>query len=190
MSDVLIAGVITVFVLSWLIPVVGILIMLESRGPFFFIQKRSGRRAVPFACFKFRTMRHAQPRSGFRQTEREDARVTRLGRFLRKTNLDEMPQFLNVLMGDMSLVGPRPHAIPHDAMHWSETAYRERYWAKPGITGLAQVRGSRGATGMTQRMDHRVRYDHVYIPRQTFLLDMKICMRTVGLMFTGDKNAW
>lgn len=189
--DVLISSLVILFILSWLVPIIGLLIVLESSGPFFFVQKRSGRNGKPFWCIKFRTMRHAatQP-GGFKQTDRDDNRVTPLGRFLRKSNLDEMPQFLNVLLGDMSLVGPRPHALPHDAMHWDSAAYRERYWVRPGITGLAQVRGSRGATGMTQRMDHRVRYDHLYIPRQTFGLDMKICFRTVKLMVRGDVNAW
>ena len=127
---------------------------------------------------------------GFQQTLQDDNRVTRLGRFLRKTSIDELPQFFNVLTGDMSLVGPRPHALQHDAMHWDSVAYQERYWVKPGITGLAQVRGSRGATNGQQRMEHRIRYDHFYISRQTFLLDMKICFWTLILMLEGDVNAW
>lgn len=188
--DVIIAGLVTVLVLSWLIPIIGALILCESPGPFFFVQARSGRKGRPFACLKFRTMRHATRAEIFQQTLRDDARVTPIGRFLRRTNLDEMPQFLNVLLGDMSLVGPRPHAIQHDAMHWDSAAYRERYWVRPGITGLAQVRGARGATGALQQMNHRVKYDHFYIPRQTFLLDMKICVRTLRLMVKGDVNAW
>ncbi|MVM38065.1 sugar transferase [Spirosoma sp. HMF3257] len=189
--DIAVSILVIVFVLSWLIPVIGALIVTESAGPVFFIQARSGRRGQAFRCFKFRTMINApQGQQGFRQTARNDNRVTALGRFLRRTNLDEMPQFINVLLGDMSLVGPRPHAIQHDILHWDSTAYRERYWVRPGITGLAQVRGARGATGDGQWMEHRVRYDHLYIPRQSFLLDMKICFRTVKLMFKGDGNAW
>ena len=188
--DFILATLVIVFVLSWLVLIVGILILLESRGPIFFVQDRSGYKGKPFRCFKFRTMQYSRALGGeFRQTTRNDDRVTRLGRFLRKTNLDEMPQFLNVLLGNMSLVGPRPHAVPHDAQHWVSMAYRERYWVQPGITGLAQIRGSRGATGMTQRMEHRVRYDHLYIRRQSFVLDMKICYRTVRLMIKGDSNA-
>lgn len=189
--DVVVASLVLVFVLSWLVPLIGLLIVLESPGSVLFVQARSGRRGKAFQCFKFRTMVHVPAHQGaFRQTDRNDNRVTALGRFLRRTNLDEMPQFINVLLGDMSLVGPRPHAVQHDILHWSSPAYRERYWVRPGITGLAQVRGSRGATGMNQQMDHRVRYDHLYIPRQTFMLDVKICFRTVKLMFKGDANAW
>lgn len=188
--DVCIAGLVTIFILSWLIPVLGALIMCESRGSFLFIQARSGRKGRPFPCLKLRTMRQASHEHGFRQTARDDDRITPLGRFLRKTNLDEMPQFINVLIGDMSLVGPRPHAIPHDAQHWDSAAYRERYSVRPGITGLAQIKGARGAINQNQRMDHRVRFDHFYIPRQTFLFDMAICFWTVKLTVKGDKNAW
>ncbi|MBD2753325.1 sugar transferase [Spirosoma validum] len=190
LADVIISAFVIVFVLSWLIPVISVLILVKCQGPVFFIQARTGRRGKPFLCLKFRTMVHVPDKpKGFQQTDLNDQRVTALGRFLRRTNLDEIPQFINVLLGDMSLVGPRPHAVPHDAMHWDSPAYRERYWVRPGITGLAQVRGSRGATGMTQRMDHRVRYDHLYIPRQAFWLDMQICYRTLKLMYKGDANA-
>ena len=189
--DIIISSLVLVFILSWLIPVIGILILIESKGPVLFIQTRSGRRGKPFHCLKFRTMMHAyDPKEGFRQTAFGDNRVTALGSFLRRTNIDEMPQFINVLLGEMSLVGPRPHALPHDALHWELAAYRERYWVRPGITGLAQVRGSRGATGTSQRMEHRIRYDHLYIPRQTFWLDMKILLRTLNLTLKGDTNAW
>ncbi|GAB4033270.1 sugar transferase [Spirosoma gilvum] len=191
MIDVVVASLVIVLILSWLIPVIGLLILLESKGPVFFKQARSGRRAKAFQCFKFRTMTHGnKTQEPFRQTARNDDRVTQVGKFLRRTNLDEMPQFINVLLGDMSLVGPRPHAVPHDALHWDSPAYRERYWVKPGITGLAQIRGARGATGATQRMDHRVKYDHLYIPNQTLFLDLKICLRTLNLMFKGDIHAW
>ena len=189
--DILISGLVITCILSWLIPIVGAVIMLESSGPVLFFQARSGRKGRPFWCIKFRTMQHETNSGGnFRQTSQQDERVTPFGRFLRRTNIDEMPQFFNVFISQMSVVGPRPHALLHDAMHWKSSAYRERYWVRPGITGLAQVRGSRGATGMTQRMAHRVRYDHLYIPRQTLGLDLKICWRTVKLMVAGDRNAW
>jgi putative colanic acid biosynthesis UDP-glucose lipid carrier transferase len=187
--DLLIASLVTLLVLSWLMPLLGLFIILESSGPPFYIQKRSGRRGRSFHCLKLRTMRH-QTQQAFQQTTRNDNRVTRLGGFLRRTNLDEMPQFLNVLLGDMSLVGPRPHAVTHDLLHWASPSYRARYIARPGITGLAQVRGARGATFTPQRMEHRVRYDHLYMTKQSFLLDVKICFRTVKLMFKGDQNAW
>ena len=188
--DVSVSSLVLVFVLSWLLPLLGFLILLESPGPILFVQLRSGRRGKRFNCFKLRTMKHEPCEEPFRQTLPNDRRVTPLGRFLRKTNLDELPQFINVLIGDMSLVGPRPHAIAHDAMHWGSPSYRERYWVRPGITGLAQVRGSRGPTDSARRMDHRVRYDHVYIKRQTFLLDMHICLQTLALMLKGNKNVW
>lgn len=188
--DFMAALLVLIFVLSWLIPLISLAIRFDSAGPIFFVQRRSGREGRPFYCFKFRTMFHTKQVSGFQQTTQNDSRVTPIGQFLRKTNLDEMPQFLNVLVGDMSLVGPRPHAILHDAEHWASAAYRERYWVRPGITGLAQVRGSRGDTKGHRKMDHRVRYDHLYISRQSVLLDLKICAMTLKLMKEGDKNAW
>ena len=189
--DLCVSGFVFVFILSWLFPVIGALILTESPGPILFIQPRSGRRGKSFPCLKFRTMRHAvSPQKDFQQTAREDVRVTAIGKFLRRTNLDEVPQFINVLLGHMSIVGPRPHALQHDALHWASPTYRERYRVKPGITGLAQIRGSRGATDTEQKMNQRVRYDHFYISRQAFWLDMKICYRTLKLMIKGDSNAW
>lgn len=188
--DFIVALLFLIFVLSWLIPLISLAIRLDSRGPIFFIQRRSGREGRPFYCLKFRTMFHNQQTVGFQQTTKNDSRVTPIGQFLRKTNLDEVPQFINVLLGDMSLVGPRPHAILHDAEYWGSAAYRERYWVRPGITGLAQVRGSRGDTKGHRKMEHRIRYDHLYISRQSLLLDLKICALTLKLMKEGDKNAW
>ncbi|UFH54821.1 sugar transferase [Spirosoma sp. KNUC1025] len=187
--DITGALLVTIFVLSWLVPILGVLILWESEGPIFFMQPRSGRRGRPFYCMKFRTM-YNRPQSTFEQTRQQDSRITRVGAFLRKTNLDEMPQFINVLMGDMSLVGPRPHALQHDAQHWDSSAYRKRYWVKPGITGLAQARGNRGETQRGFMMEHRIRYDHFYIKRQSVSLDVKICLATLGVMLKGDKNAW
>ncbi|UFH53085.1 sugar transferase [Spirosoma sp. KNUC1025] len=189
--DLLISGFVFVFVLSWLFPVIGALILTESPGPILFIQPRSGRKGKSFPCLKFRTMRNASsPQADFQQTARGDKRVTAIGSFLRRTNLDEVPQFINVLLGHMSIVGPRPHAVQHDALHWASPSYRQRYVVKPGITGLAQIRGARGATDTAQKMNQRVRYDHFYIPRQSFWFDMKICYKTLMLMVKGDTNAW
>ncbi|GAB4050349.1 hypothetical protein GCM10028810_44450 [Spirosoma litoris] len=127
----------------------------------------------------------------FRQATRNDQRVTRLGKFLRRTNLDEMPQFLNVLMGHMSIVGPRPHPLPLDAEHWHTLpGYKERYAVRPGITGLAQARGARGETDELYKMKQRVRYDHLYIRRQSSRLDAKICWWTIKSAILGNKNAW
>ncbi|WP_420151239.1 sugar transferase [Spirosoma sp.] len=189
--DILISGFVFLFILSWLFPIIGALILTESPGPILFIQPRTGRRGKSFPCLKFRTMRYAPTsQSDFKQTAREDARVTSIGRFLRRTNLDEVPQFINVLIGHMSMVGPRPHALQHDALHWESATYRQRYQVKPGITGLAQISGARGATDTEQKMNRRVRYDHFYISRHTFWFDMKICYRTLTLMIKGDANAW
>ncbi|WP_420151575.1 sugar transferase [Spirosoma sp.] len=187
--DVVGSLLVTVFILSWLVPVLGVLILWESPGPIFFIQRRSGKQARAFHCIKFRTMYHV-PQTGFEQTRKKDTRITQIGSFLRRTNLDEMPQFLNVLLGQMSLVGPRPHALAHDAEYWESSSYRQRYWVKPGITGLAQVRGNRGDTRQGYMMAHRIRYDHFYIKNYSPKLDIAICTATLRLMLRGDQNAW
>ncbi|CAN5230245.1 hypothetical protein BH09BAC4_BH09BAC4_34190 [soil metagenome] len=181
---------VTISILSWLIPLLGILIRIESRGPILYIQKRTGFRGIGFNCLKFRTMTH-NPKATFQQAVKNDNRVTHLGRFLRRTNLDEMPQFLNVLMGDMSIVGPRPHALQHSAQFWNTMPdYRKRYRIKPGITGLAQVRGCRGETDQIMKMQHRVKYDRFYSRKKSPTLDMWICWLTLKSMLEGNMNAW
>lgn len=188
--DIAFATLVTLFVLTWLIPVIGLLIRLSSPGPVLFIQLRTGRNGRQFRCLKFRTMRH-DLKAEFKQATSNDPRVTRIGRFLRKTNLDEMPQFINVLLGDMSVVGPRPHAIQHDAQYWHAIpGYAHRYSIKPGITGLAQTRGCRGETSALRDMMHRVRLDHFYIRKQNPILDIKICWWTVAKVFEGDNKAF
>lgn len=189
--DLFIAGFVTLFVLIWLIPLIGIIIVVTSPGPALFVQWRTGREGRLFRCLKFRTMRFKHDDKTFRQTTYNDARVTSIGRWLRKTNLDEMPQFLNVLMGDMSVVGPRPHAIQHDAQYWLALPnYYKRYSVRPGITGLAQVRGARGITDHRMKMEHRLRYDLFYIKRRSLWRDIKICWWTVKGTLQGDANAW
>lgn len=186
--DVLMAGLVITTVLSWMIPLIGIWIKLSSPGPIFYIQRRTGRRGRHFNCLKFRTMRY-QVNAPFRQAIPNDPRVTNLGKFLRKTNLDEMPQFLNVLWGDMSIVGPRPHALEHDAQYWDLVPdYAVRYLIKPGITGLAQSRGYRGEANLLQ-MKHRLKLDQWYIKKQSPGLDVKICWWTVQKMIQGDEKA-
>ena len=188
--DLLVAGAVTAVVLVWLVPLVSLLIKLGSRGPALYIQRRTGRNGKDFPCLKFRTMLY-QKNDPFRQATLNDNRVTRVGKFLRKTNLDEMPQFLNVLAGHMSVVGPRPHPIPLDDMHWDTLpGYKERYSVRPGITGLAQARGARGETEVLYKMKLRVRYDHLYIRRQSTRLDAKIIWWTVKSALSGNKNAW
>ncbi|GAB3563003.1 hypothetical protein GCM10027578_05940 [Spirosoma luteolum] len=187
--DVLVALLVTITVLSWLVPVVGLFIRIGSPGPIFFRQRRSGKFGQVFWCLKFRSMYYRPTQ--FAQATQNDARVTPIGRFLRKTNLDEMPQFINVLLGDMSIVGPRPHAIEHDDRYWFTLPnYHLRYHVRPGVTGLAQVRGARGETDKLAKMKHRVTYDQLYVKRQSFGVDMKICFMTVGAMLKGNVNAW
>lgn len=188
--DLLMASFVILFVLSWLIPILGLLIILESRGPMLFIQLRTGLNGRSFRCFKFRTMTYER-NATFKQAVRNDHRITRIGGFLRRTNLDEMPQFVNVLLGDMSIVGPRPHAVQHDADYWTLlTEYHKRYEVRPGITGLAQVRGARGGTDQQVKMKHRLRYDLFYIKKRTLRQDLLICWWTLKLTLKGDKNAW
>ncbi|GAB3023960.1 sugar transferase [Spirosoma pulveris] len=188
--DLFVASIVLVSVLIWLIPLLALLIKLTSPGPAIFVQSRTGRNGKVFPCLKFRTMAYER-NAQFKQATRNDMRVTRIGKFLRRTNLDEMPQFLNVLAGHMSIVGPRPHPIPLDAQHWhTMPGYKERYSVRPGITGLAQARGARGETGELYKMKVRVRYDHLYINRQSTRLDAKICWWTVKAAIGGNKNAW
>ena len=187
--DLAVALLVAMLVLIWLLPIVALLIKLTSKGPVLFVQMRTGRKGTVFPCLKFRTMTYER-NAPFQQATVNDRRVTRVGRFLRRTNLDEMPQFLNVLAGHMSVVGPRPHPLPLDAQHWHALpGYKERYMVKPGITGLAQVRGARGETAELHRMKVRVRYDHLYIRRQSVRLDAQICWWTVKSTVRGDENA-
>lgn len=188
--DVAVAGLVIVLLLVWFIPLIGLLIRLTSPGPVMFVQLRTGRNGRPFRCLKFRTMTYKRD-AQFRQATKNDTRVTSIGRFLRKTNLDELPQVFNVLLGHMSIVGPRPHPLLLDAQHWHTLpGYADRYAVKPGITGLAQVRGCRGETAALIQMQHRVRLDRFYIQKQTIGLDLKICWHTAFSMIRGDKNAW
>ncbi|TAE28684.1 MAG: sugar transferase [Cytophagales bacterium] len=187
--DVCFALFISLLVLSWFIPIVSLLICLTSPGPPLFIQWRTGHNRRHFRCLKFRTMHHA-PNTPFQQATRDDKRVTRLGAYLRRTNLDEMPQFLNVLVGDMSIVGPRPHAVQHDAQYWGLPGYSDRYCVRPGITGLSQVRGLRGETSNLTKMRHRLKFDLYYIRRGSLGLDLRICWLTVVQMVRGNINAW
>lgn len=189
--DLFVASLVALFVLTWLIPLIGFLIKISSPGPIFFSQPRTGLYGHTFNCLKFRTMIFAPQEVTFRQTDIGDPRVTRVGYWLRKTNLDEMPQFFNVLMGHMSVVGPRPHAVPHDNQFWFVLPdYSKRYLVMPGITGLAQVRGSRGIANDVQKMEHRLKYDLLYIKRQSLKYDVLICWWTVKSMVLGDPNAW
>jgi putative colanic acid biosynthesis UDP-glucose lipid carrier transferase len=176
-------------VLWWLIPLLSLLVVITSGFPVFFIQKRSGRDGRVFNCYKFRTM-HLNPHADEKAVEPEDPRLTKFGAFLRRTSLDELPQFLNVLRGDMSIVGPRPHMLKHTREYSTIiNRYMVRHFLKPGITGWAQTNGFRGdITG--NRMEERVKKDIWYIENWSFLLDIQIILKTIRLMLSGDKHAY
>jgi Undecaprenyl-phosphate glucose phosphotransferase len=166
-------------------------IKLDSAGPILFRQKRLGFNNNAFEILKFRTMIHARaPERDVPQARRKDPRVTRVGRFLRRTSLDELPQLLNVLKGDMSLVGPRPHALPHNDQYSTLIGgYLGRHRVQPGITGWAQVNGLRGETDTLEKMQSRIDYDLAYIENWSLLFDLKILLMTVGLCMLS-KNAY
>ncbi len=176
--DIVASVLIITLVLSWLIPILAILIRLDSRGPVFFVQTRIGFLAIPFRCYKLRTMVVNQD-SDSKQAMYNDSRITRLGHFLRITSLDELPQFLNVLIGNMSIVGPRPF-MKKDDQEFSITVsnYPLRYCAKPGITGMAQVKGYRGRTDNFHSIFHRYQWDAFYVRNARPALDFKILRLT------------
>jgi exopolysaccharide biosynthesis polyprenyl glycosylphosphotransferase len=166
-----------------------VLIRTDSRGPALFRQTRRGLRGQPFDILKFRTMTVLENGDEIVQATRNDPRVTRLGRFLRKTSLDELPQLINVLKGEMSLVGPRPHARAHDAYFGARIPeYERRQLVKPGITGWAQVNGHRGETPTLDAMRQRVELDLWYIENESAALDLEILFRTVFEIFR-QRNA-
>lgn len=188
--DILVSGFVTLFILSWLIPLIGLLIKLESKGPVFFKQQRSGKDNKSFWCLKFRSMR-VNDHANTLQASRDDARITRIGRFLRRTNLDEFPQFLNVLSGDMSIVGPRPHMLKH-TVDYSKIIdqYMIRQFLKPGITGWAQVNGFRGETKTLEQMKKRVEFDLWYMENWSWWLDIRIMFLTIFNTIKGEENAF
>ncbi len=169
---------------------IGILIKIFTPGPVFFKQLRSGENNREFWCYKFRTMR-VNPLSDELQATKHDQRITPIGSFLRRTSLDELPQFWNVLMGEMSVVGPRPHMLKHTE-EYSQTVskFLVRHFAKPGITGWAQVNGFRGETKELEDMEKRVQADIWYVENWSLLLDFRIVLLTVLNMFRGEKNAY
>lgn len=180
---------IIVFLLSWLYPLIALLIKLDSKGNVLFIQKRNGLDGKPFGCYKFRTMRPSAD-AGIVSTVKGDKRITKIGNFLRKTSLDEFPQFFNVLKGDMSIVGPRPHMVYQDE-HYNNLLpkYCVRYFVKPGITGLSQVSGYRGEIRTDEDMENRIITDMYYVRSWSFMMDLLIIGKTVYYAIVGDKQA-
>lgn len=187
--DLVVSMAVLVFILSWLYPLMALLIKLGSRGPVLFRQLRSGRDNKPFWCYKFRSM-YVNENSDSHQASRNDPRVTRLGSFMRRTSIDELPQFLNVLEGYMSIVGPRPHMLKHTEQYREIIEkYMIRQFLKPGITGWAQVNGYRGETKNPALMERRVAHDIWYMENWSAMLDVKIVFMTVINMLTGEDNA-
>jgi putative colanic acid biosynthesis UDP-glucose lipid carrier transferase len=187
--DIIFSLMVCLFILSWLIPILWVLVRIESTGPLLFKQKREGLNGEKFLCYKFRSMKINEDADRIQATK-GDARVTKIGAFLRKTSLDELPQFFNVLLGDMSIVGPRPHMNTQSLKFEKEVdKYIERHAVKPGITGLAQISGYRGEIIKKSDIDNRVRLDIFYIENWSFFLDIKIIIQTFFNVFKGEEKA-
>lgn len=186
--DIVVSLFVCAFVLTWLLPLLAILIKLTSRGPVFFIQKRVGAFEETFNCFKLRTM-VVNAEANTEQAQVNDPRITTFGKFLRLSCMDELPQFFNVLIGNMSIVGPRPHMIK-DCKEFSSLIkkYESRSLVKPGITGMAQVRGYRGKTNGFYDVSHRYKWDMFYIRNLSFILDMQIIGLTIKSMLLTVYN--
>lgn len=188
--DILFSSIVIVFILSWLTPIIAILIKLESKGPVFFKQSRNGFNYKEFDCYKFRSMTPNKS-AHVHQATRGDQRVTKVGKFIRKTSIDELPQFFNVLFGDMSVVGPRPHMVSHTNMYAKKIdKFMVRHFVKPGITGLAQISGFRGEVETDKDIIGRVKYDIFYIENWSLLLDIKIITQTFINAIKGEEKAY
>ncbi|MEY8758017.1 exopolysaccharide biosynthesis polyprenyl glycosylphosphotransferase [Chryseobacterium tongliaoense] len=188
--DIVFSVFVLIFICSWLFPLIAVIIKLTSKGPVFFFQKRYGFHEEVFNCIKFRTM-VINDESTTKTTAENDSRITKFGKFLRKTSLDEMPQFINVLKGEMSIVGPRPHMLAVDNYYKPKIGrYSLRSMVSPGITGLAQVSGLRGDSGDVEvEMNKRILADAFYVRNWSFVLDLVIILKTTLLVISGDKNA-
>ncbi|WP_299054222.1 exopolysaccharide biosynthesis polyprenyl glycosylphosphotransferase [uncultured Polaribacter sp.] len=188
--DILFALFVCVFILSWIVPILWVLVKIESKGPLIFKQFREGVNGEEFLCYKFRSMR-LNTQSNYVHATRNDKRVTRIGAFLRKSSIDELPQFINVLLGDMSVVGPRPHLESLSLEYQKDVDdYLKRHVVKPGITGLAQISGYRGEIKKKSDIKNRVRLDIFYIENWSFFLDVKIIIQTILDVFKGDEKAY
>ncbi|MCL4161672.1 UNVERIFIED_CONTAM: hypothetical protein GTU68_054755 [Idotea baltica] len=188
--DILFSSFIIIFVLSWLTPILAILIKMESKGPVFFKQSRNGFNYKEFDCYKFRSMMPNKDAHLYQATK-GDLRVTKVGAFIRKTSIDELPQFFNVLFGDMSVVGPRPHMVSHTNMYAQRIdKFMVRHFVKPGITGLAQISGFRGEIETDKDIINRVKFDIFYIENWSILLDLKIILQTVVNAIKGEEKAY
>jgi len=188
--DIVFSSIVIVFVLSWLTPIIALLIKSESRGPVFFKQSRNGFNYKEFDCYKFRSMMPNKDAHLY-QVTRGDQRITKVGKVLRKTSIDELPQFFNVLFGDMSVVGPRPHMVSHTNMYAKKIdKFMVRHFVKPGITGLAQTSGFRGEVETDKDIIGRVKYDIFYIENWSLILDLKIIIQTFMNAIQGEDKAY
>jgi putative colanic acid biosynthesis UDP-glucose lipid carrier transferase len=188
--DILLSLLVIVFVVSWLTPILGIFIKLETKGPVFFKQKRNGLDYKEFYCYKFRSMMPSLTADLYQATK-GDTRVTKVGRIIRKTSMDELPQFINVLKGDMSVVGPRPHMVSHTHMYAERIdKFMVRHFVKPGITGLAQVSGYRGEVETDSDIINRVKHDIFYLENWSIFMDLRIVFQTVFNAVKGEKKAY
>jgi len=194
--DIIFSLCIIIFVMSWLLPIMAFIIKLTSNGPIFFKQERWGKEGKAFTIIKFRTMvcnsEDVDEKGNYKQAIKNDPRITKIGKYLRKTNLDEMPQFFNVLIGNMSVVGPRPHPVLLN-MECKDVIenYMLRHLIRPGITGWAQVNGFRGETKCDIKlMQRRIDCDLWYIENWSFVLDIQIILMTIGKMIRGDPHAY
>ncbi len=190
LMDIAIALIVAIFILSWLIPIIALLIKLESKGPVFFKQKRNGLDYQEFNCYKFRSMR-PNKEAHLQLMSKNDDRVTKVGSFLRRTSLDELPQFINVLLGDMSVVGPRPQMVSINRVYAASVdKFMVRHLVKPGITGLAQVSGYRGEVESENDIKNRVRFDIFYLENWSILMDLRIIAKTAIQILKGDSKAY
>ncbi|UJH91754.1 exopolysaccharide biosynthesis polyprenyl glycosylphosphotransferase [Antarcticibacterium sp. 1MA-6-2] len=188
--DIVGSSLVIFFVLSWLMPLLYILNKMESNGPLFFKQQRHGFNKKTFWCYKFRSMA-VNKEANMQMCTRNDLRITKVGKFIRKTSVDELPQFINVFLGDMSIIGPRPHMEFHTVQYQKNVdKYLVRHFAKPGITGLAQVRGYRGEIIRKSDIVNRIRMDIFYLEKWSFLLDLKIVYQTIYNCLQGEEKAY
>lgn len=188
--DLAFSTLIIILVLSWLTPLIYIILKLDSKGPLFFKQKRNGLNNKEFSCYKFRSM-VVNSTADIELASKDDIRITKFGKFIRKTSLDEMPQFFNVFFGDMSVVGPRPHMLSVNedyALRFDK--FMERHYIKPGVTGLAQVKGYRGEVKFDSDITNRLKFDLYYIENWSILLDIKIIFITIKNFVSGDEKAY
>jgi len=190
--DIIFSIGVIIFILSWLVPLLFLLIKLESKGPLFYKHIRYGLNYKEFYCFKFRSLKN-ENHDVLNQVTKNDQRVTRIGKFIRKTSIDELPQFFNVLLGDMSVVGPRPHMILYSnlyAKYFDKYKYMFRHSVKPGLTGLAQIKGYRGETEKDEDIINRVKYDIYYIENWNFIQDINIIFQTIINFIKGEEKAY